>query len=88
MVDICAVALSLVPFYCLFLFALIYLSLLFQLCCMIFILPKIHFKMRQGLNGVSIFGCKEYNQSGFGVDHLVMSMYRVFSCVVERGCLL
>ena len=27
------------------------LSLLFQLCCMIFISPKIHFKMRQGLNG-------------------------------------
>ena len=27
-------------------------------------------------------------QSDFGVDHLVMSMYRVFSCVVERGCLL
>ena len=36
----------------------------------------------------SIFGCKEYNQSDFGVDHLVMSMYRVFSCVVGRGCLL
>ena len=33
-------------------------------------------------------GCKEYNQSDFGVDHLVMSMYRVFSCVVGRGCLL
>ena len=28
------------------------------------------------------------NQSDFGVDHLVMSMYRVFSCVVRRGCLL
>ena len=27
-------------------------------------------------------------QSDFGVDHLVMSMYRVFSCVVGRGCLL
>ena len=35
-----------------------------------------------------IFGCKEYNQSDFGVDHLVMSMCRVFSCVVGRGCLL
>ena len=35
-----------------------------------------------------IFGCKEYNQSDFGIDHLVMSMYRVFSCVVGRGCLL
>ena len=37
---------------------------------------------------LSIFVCKEYNQSDFGVDHLVMSMYRVFSCVVGRGCLL
>ena len=36
----------------------------------------------------SIFGCKEYNQSDFGVDHLVMSMRRVFSCAVGRGCLL
>ena len=35
----------------------------------------------------SIFGCKEYNQSDFSVD-LVMSMCRVFSCVVGRGCLL
>ena len=32
--------------------------------------------------------CKEYNPSEFGVDHLVMSMCRVFSCVVERGYLL
>ena len=31
---------------------------------------------------------KEYNQSGFGVDHLVMSMGRVFSCIVGRRCLL
>ena len=23
-----------------------------------------------------MFGCKEYNQSDFGVDHLVMSIYR------------
>ena len=36
----------------------------------------------------SIFGYKEYNQSDFSVDHLVMSMYKVFSCVVGRGCLL
>ena len=35
-----------------------------------------------------MFGCKEYNQSDFGVDHLVISMCRVFSCVVRRGCLL
>ena len=31
--------------------------------------------------------CKEYNQSDFDVDHLVMSMCRVFSCVTARGCL-
>ena len=37
---------------------------------------------------VSIFGCKQYNQSDFGIDHLMMSMCRVFSCVVGRGCLL
>ena len=34
------------------------------------------------------FGRKEYNQSYFGVGHLVMSMCRVFSCAVGRGCLL
>ena len=32
--------------------------------------------------------CKEYNQSDFGIDYLVMSMCRVISCVVGRGCLL
>ena len=31
---------------------------------------------------------KEYKQSEFDVDHLVMSMCRVFFCVVGRGCLL
>ena len=36
----------------------------------------------------SIFGCKEYNQSDFGIDHLVMSTCRVVSCVVGKGCLL
>ena len=36
----------------------------------------------------SIFGCKEYNQSDFWIDHLVMSMCRVISSVVGRGCLL
>ena len=35
-----------------------------------------------------ISGCKEYNQSDFGIDHLVMSMCRVISCVVGNGCLL
>ena len=35
-----------------------------------------------------MFGCKEYNHSDFGVGHLVMSVCRVFSCVVGRGCLL
>ena len=32
----------------------------------------------------SIFGCKEYNQSDFGVGHLVMSICRVFSCCWKR----
>ena len=31
---------------------------------------------------------QKYSQSDFGIDHLVMSMCRVFSCVVARGCLL
>ena len=35
----------------------------------------------------SIFCCKEYDQSDFSIDHLVMSMRRVVSCVVGRGCL-
>ena len=33
----------------------------------------------------SIFDCKEYNQSALGIDHLVMSMCRVFFCAVGRG---
>ena len=38
---------------------------------------------------VSIFKCKEYNQSNFGTDHLVLSMCcRAVSCVVGKGCLL
>ena len=36
----------------------------------------------------SFFCCKEYNQSDFSIDHLVVSMCRVISSVVERGCLL
>ena len=36
----------------------------------------------------SIFGCKEYSQSDFDIVHLVISMFRVFFCVVERWCLL
>ena len=31
---------------------------------------------------------EEYNQSDFNIDHLVMSMCRVTSCIVDRGCLL
>ena len=34
------------------------------------------------------FGCKEYNESDFSIDHLVMSICRIFSCVVGKGCLL
>ena len=36
----------------------------------------------------SIFDCKEYNQSDFGTDHLVVSMCRVISCAGRRVCLL
>ena len=36
----------------------------------------------------SLKACEEYNQSDFGIDNLVMSMYRVISFVVGRGCLL
>ena len=36
----------------------------------------------------STFGFKEYNQSDFSIDHLVMSMCSVFPCVVGRRCLL
>ena len=37
---------------------------------------------------ISIFGCKEYNQSDFSIDYLVMSMCRVVPRVAGRGCLL
>ena len=40
------------------------------------------------IKSFSIFSCKEYNQSNSGIDHLVMSMCRVISCVIGRGCLL
>ena len=33
-----------------------------------------------------MFGCKEYNQSDFSIDLLVMSLCRAVSCVVGRGC--
>ena len=36
----------------------------------------------------SMFSCKEYNQFVFIIDHLVMSMCKVVSCVVGRWCLL
>ena len=35
-----------------------------------------------------MFCCKEYNQSVFNIDHLLMSMHRVIFCVVGSGCLL
>ena len=34
---------------------------------------------------LSIVGCKEYNQSDFGIDHLVMSMCRVISLLLSEG---
>jgi len=36
----------------------------------------------------SPFWLQDYNQSDFGIDYLVMSICRVISCVVGRGCLL
>ena len=50
----------------------------------------------QSAPGLIFANCREllhlqlqkYNQSDFGVDHLVMSMCRVISCVVGRECLL
>ena len=39
-------------------------------------------------SNVSIFGCKEYNQSDFGVDYLVMSMCRVMAESEELKSLL
>ena len=49
--------------------------------------PPAELDMTEKLNWL-VFGCKEYNGSDFAIDHLVMSMCRVFSCVVRRGCLL
>ena len=39
-------------------------------------------------NNFSVFSCKEYNQSDFGIDHLVMSKGRIVSCVVWNRCFL
>ena len=39
-------------------------------------------------NGMLFDHITEYNKSDFHIDRLVMSMYRIFSCVVGRGCLL
>ena len=36
------------------------------------------------IDSFSIFGCKECNQSGFSIVHLVMSTCRVVSCVIEK----
>ena len=50
--------------------------------------PGLVFSWLYQKKSLSIFGCKEYNQSDFNIDHLVMSLCKVFSCVVLRGCLL
>ena len=34
------------------------------------------------------FCCKEHNQPDFGIDHLLIFMYKVISGVVGKGCLL
>ena len=51
-------------------------------------LPVLFFFFLLSLYIFSIFDCKEDDQSDFGVDHQVMSMCRVVSCVVGRACLL
>ena len=33
----------------------------------------------------SIFGYKECNQSDSSIDHLVMPIFKVISCIVEKG---
>ena len=35
---------------------------------------------------LSVFDWKEYNQSYFCIDYLMMSMCRIVSCIVGRGC--
>ena len=38
------------------------------------------------IKSFSILSCKEYNQSDFSIDHLVMFMCKVISYVVGKGC--
>ena len=33
----------------------------------------------------SIFGYKECSQSDSGIDHLLMSLFKIISCIVEKG---
>ena len=37
------------------------------------------------IQSFSIFSCQEHNQSDFNIDHLVMFMCRVFSCIVGNS---
>ena len=67
-------------------FALLHSVLQGQICLLLQVF--IDFLFLLTLYSLSIVGCKEYNQSDFSIDHLVMSMCRVFSSVVGRGCLL
>ena len=40
-------------------------------------------RSRSGLQSFSIFGCKEYNQSDFGSDHLAMTICSLLLCCWE-----
>ena len=40
------------------------------------------------VHSIPIFGYKECNQSHFSINHLLLSMCKVVSCVVGRGCVL
>ena len=52
--------------------------------------PSLFFFFFLTIWSFSIFGCKEYNHYDFGVDHLVMSVFRVFSyitiCEIDEQC--
>ena len=47
-----------------------------------------NFKMAPASFNISNVADTEYDQSDFTIDYLVMSMSRVISYVVGRGCLL
>ena len=49
---------------------------------------QLHVLFLLTVGSFSIFSCKEHNLSDFDTDHLVVSMYKVVSWIVGKGCLL